>query len=258
MREAINFTFDGISSEDMGVMIASPDGGLYDESFMPQRSIVEVKIPKKHLPYYQRVEYEPLSFSLTIFISEWQERDNLRQIARWLFQDFYKPLIFDTNPNRVFYAIIEGDPRLKHNGAKQGYVEIDIRCNSPFTYGHTQEIEGIEVRVTNPTNETTIYNEGDMTIKPRAWITKKVSSGSINIANESNNQLVILNNLQLDEEVFIDFENLEIVSSLESLGVYHFDDHNDVWLELIEGDNFLSFIGDFDIRFEFEKVYLAD
>lgn len=258
MREAINFTFDGISSEDMGVIIASPTGGLYDEFFLPRRSIVEVKIPKKHIPYHQRMELEPISFSLTIFIEEWDERDNLRQIARWLFQDFYKPLVFETNPDRIFYAMFHGDSRLKHNGAKQGYIELDVRCNSPFTYSRTQEVETLEVRATNINNLLSIFNEGDMSIKPRAWITKRVAGGSITITNESNEQLITIDNLLLDEEVFIDFENVEIISSLETSDVYHYDNHNGIWLELIEGDNSLSFIGDFDIRFEFERVYFAD
>src|SRR5690606_18530223 len=97
MREAINFSFDGIASEDMGVHIASTESGLYEEVFLPTREIIEIKIPHRNKPYLQRVELEPLSFPLTIFIHEWQSRDNLRQIARWLYQDFYKPLIFDSN-----------------------------------------------------------------------------------------------------------------------------------------------------------------
>lgn len=257
MREAIQFTFDGISSEDMGVHIASPNGGLYEETFLPNRRIIETTVAKKDKPYFQRVEHEPLSFSLSFFIHEWRNRDNLRQIARWLFKDYYKPLYFETNPDRIFYAIVEGSSSLMHNGCKDGYITLNVRCNSAYTYSNVFEAD-YESLVLNPSNSLAIYNEGDMTIKPKVWITKTVSNGSISIENEANDQIIVMNNLQLNEQVYIDFENEEIVSSLESLTVYRYKDHNNIWLELIEGDNSLTFIGDFDIQIEYELVYLAD
>lgn len=259
MREAINFSFDGISSEDMGVIIASPNGGLFEEAFLPTRNIVETTVSSRNKPYFQRVESSPLSFSLSIFIQEWRDRQNLRQIAKWLMKDYYVPLVFETNPDRVFYAIFEGDSTLIHNGCKDGYVKLNVRCSSPFTYSHTQVFELIQIREATPLSKTfSLLNSGDMSIKPRMWITKQNGNGSISIQNEESNQTLTLSNLLNNEKIFIDLENDTIVSDLEYLNIYRYEDHNNEWIELIEGENTLICNGDFDIEIEYEMVYLAD
>lgn len=259
MREAINFTFDGVSSEDMGVIIASPNGGLFNETFLPTRNIIETSVANNYKPYHQRVELSPLSFSLSIFIHEWRDRQNLRQIAKWLMKDYYVPLTFETNPDRVFYAMVDGDSSLIHNGCKDGYVELNIRCNSPFTYSHAQAIESTEVRVADVSSHIiSIFNSGDRTIKPKLWITKRNGNGSVSIENEDTEQIMTIDNLLDGEQVYIDVENDTIVSDLEILNVYRYDDHNNVWLELIEGENTLVCTGDFDIEIEYEMIYLAD
>lgn len=261
MREAMNFIFNGVSSEDMGVVIASPKGGLFEEDFLPQRSIVETNVPNRDNPYFQRVETTPLSFSLTIFIEEWEERDNLRQIAKWLYQPYYKPLVFSSNLNRIYYAMFTESSTLVHNGGREGYIELNVRCNSPYTYSYPEEIPVIKSRLTSTHNRVNIYNTGDIDIKPKMWITKRVDDGNITIENESNGQVVTINNLQVDEEVFVDFDREDIISSLQYLTVYHYDDHNNVWLELIEdndGENKLKFTGNFDVFFSYEMKYLME
>lgn len=259
MREAINFSFDGIASEDMGVIIASPDGGLFEETFLPDRSIVETKVANQIKPYFQRVESEPLSFSLTFFIHEWRDRLNLRQIAKWLMKDYYAPLIFDTNSDRIFYAIFEGSSSLFHNGCKDGYITLNVRCNSPFTYSQLQAFETMEVRDLDKKNQRfSVLNSGDMTIQPKMRITKRNAKGDISIKNEITGQLFTLKNLTLDEQVFIDMEHEEIVSDMEYLNVYRYGDHNGVWIDFIEDENILVCTGDFDLEIEYQNVYLAD
>lgn len=149
MKQSIQFMYDGISSEDMGVFIAWSDDGLFEENFLPNRQIIEKKIANREKPYFQRVEHEPLSFSLSFAIADWENKDTLRRLARWLFQPYYKPLVFDSNPNRVFYAMFEGDSQLFHNGLNEGYIELNIRCDSPYSYSFEQTKENIELRDIN-------------------------------------------------------------------------------------------------------------
>lgn len=259
MRESLNFSFDHIASEDMGVIIASTEGGLFEESFLPERSIVETTVSYRNKPYHQRVELSPLSFPLTIFIHEWRDRQNLRQIAKWLFKDYYAPLTFDSNPDRIYYAIFEGNSSLHHNGAKDGYITLNVRCNSPYTYSHKQVIEAIEIREADAPSKTfSLLNSGDMTIKPRIWITKRNGAGAISIENEDSGQTASFSALNDGEQVFIDMESEDIVSDMENLGVYRYSDYNDVWLDLIESENTINCTGDFDIEIEYEMIYLAD
>lgn len=254
MRESLHFTFNNISSEDMGVVIASPSGGLFQETFLPTRSINETSVKGKKKRYFKGVETDPLSFSLTFFIAEWRDRDNLRQIAKWLFQDYYKPLYFDTNPERIYYAIIDGDSSLIHNGCKDGYIELNIRCDSPYSYSPIQYASA-----SSSDGQMMIFNEGDLTIKPKARIKKSPANGDIEIRNTTTNQIIKFTNIQRDEEIFIDFENKEIVSSLQYLNIYRFENFNNEWLEFSSDDeNVLEFIGDFEIEFEYELTYLAE
>jgi|SRR5690606_33885210 len=251
MREAISFTYDGISSDDKRVFIASPSGGLFDESFMATRSIVETKIPNNPNPYLQRVDYEPLSFPLSFYMDGWKYGENHREIAQWLFQSYYKPMTFETHPNRLVYALIEGDSRLIHNGF-DGYVEMNVRCNSPWVYSFPHETEYVNAN-DNPNDN--ILNSGDLPIKPKVWI-KKIGAGSISITNKANAQKVEITDLQDGEEVFIDFAREEIVSSLQYLNIYHYDHHNDVWLQFELEDNELLYEGNFEIKYEYQYKYL--
>ncbi|POZ57249.1 hypothetical protein LYSIN_02033 [Lysinibacillus sphaericus] len=149
MLESIHFMYDHISSKDMGVYIGWSSGKLFEENFLPQRRIIEKKIANNETPYFQRVEHDPLSFTLSFYIDDWVNAQDLRKIARWLFQPYYKPLVFDSNPNRVMYALVEGDSQLIHNGLKQGFVELTIRCNSPYSYSHEQIIDKVAFREAN-------------------------------------------------------------------------------------------------------------
>ena len=149
MKESTYFMYDGISSKDMGVTIGTTKGGLYEESFLPTRNIIEKSVAHREKPYLQGVEHEPLSFSLHFFIEDWSNDKLLRKVARWLCQSYYKPLILDSNPNRIFYAMVVGDSNLFHSGLDEGYIELEIRCDSPYSYTAEHELNNIEFLTSN-------------------------------------------------------------------------------------------------------------
>lgn len=99
-----------------------------------------------------------------------------------------------------------------------------------------------------------IINTGDRVCKPEIWIRKTNGSGSITLTNRTNNQTLKFENLNNGEEIYIDNENEDIVSSLPS--IYRFDDHNGVFLKLEVGENILTGTGDFelDIKLEFKTL----
>lgn len=151
MQESLNFVYDGQSNKKFGVYLAHVDGGLYNEPFLPTRKIIEKKIANREKPYFQGIEQEPLKFSMTIIVKEWDILENKRQIARWLFQDYYKPLYFESNPERIYYAIIEGDSEIFHNGIREGvqehaYINLQVRCDSPYAYTPEYPLPNIKFR----------------------------------------------------------------------------------------------------------------
>ncbi|WP_222429837.1 phage tail domain-containing protein [Paenibacillus agilis] len=99
-----------------------------------------------------------------------------------------------------------------------------------------------------------LINTGDLICKPELWITKRNGAGTIKLTNETNGQTLVFENLNNNEEVYVDCENEDIMTSLPMK--YRYDDHNDVFLELDVGENLLTGEGEFDltIRHEFKTL----
>lgn len=134
MLESIHFVYDGVKSVDMGLINVKLDGGMYEEAFLPSREIEEEEIVGRDKPYHRRVRLSPLEFELTFAIEDGYDNQRIREIARWLNQDYYKPFYTLENPDRIFYCMLEGDSSLFHNGIQQGYITLTMRCDSPFSY----------------------------------------------------------------------------------------------------------------------------
>jgi len=155
MLEGIHFCYDGIYSVDMGVINCKIGGGMFEETFLPTRNIHEKKIAGRDKPYFQRLELEPLSFDLTFAFEYYYDERKIREVARWLMQPYYKPFFTVDNPNRIFYCMVEGDSRLIHNGLKQGYITLTMRCDGPYSYTPKAIKDGIRFGATKFTKTIT-------------------------------------------------------------------------------------------------------
>ena len=103
-----------------------------------------------------------------------------------------------------------------------------------------------------------VENTGDLPVKPKIWIRKKNGKGDIAIINFTTGQRVEFKDLNNNEEVYVDCENEEIVSSNQYIGVYRYDSHNDEYLELVRGSNYLTFEGDFDLDIRHKAILLQE
>lgn len=108
------------------------------------------------------------------------------------------------------------------------------------------------------TPATLLVNTGDLPLKPKIWIKKKNSQGEIRVKNMMTGQILSIDNMSRNEQLFIDNENEELISSNQSLGVYRYDNHNDEWLELLPGENYIQGFGDFDLDVRMQGKLLAD
>ena len=254
MLENLHFTYDGKSSKDFGVVLVNPSGGLYKEQFLPNRKIVETTVAGRYNPFLQRVDSDPLSFSLHIYMPEWEERNNLRQISRWLYQDYYKPLRFESNPDVIYYAILEGKSELTHNGLFQGYISLTVRLDSPFMYSpiHPKEFT-VNGRVDFP-----IYNNGDLPMSLNIEFTKHEGDDHIYFINDDvASQDVWIENILPNEIVYYNGEIESVTSSLESQGRYLIDNHNDHWIIIEpETSNNIVFFGNYHVKLSYQYRYL--
>lgn len=260
MLQSMSFTYNGISCEDMGVVMGTTDSGLYQDLFLPSRKIIEKNIAGRNAPYFQRVDSEPLSFPITIYIENWEEENSIRRIARWLYQDYYKPLWFESNPHNIYYAMFQGNSQLMHNGCNDGYITLNVRTNSPYSFSPIKN-ENNPLTINSSLTER-FYNEGDLTIRPKMVITKTGSDGDISITNDQSGETFRLTGLRNSEVVEVDCANETLVSSHEQYGRYLYDNHNDVWLDWVADNNnevtTFTFTGRFIVDFTFQYVYLNE
>lgn len=250
IRESLYFSFAGRKSTDFNIVNVSVSDGLFEEPLTSAKSINEVTVRGNPKPYFVETKREPKTFPLRFAFEETWDDDLINDIVRWLDVDFYEPLFFSENIDRVFYAMpVDGIQKI-HNGLKQGYLTLNIRCDSPFSYGH--EIVTQPYNVDN-SRVIEIDNLGHFPFKPDIWI-QKIGDGNLIINNLSNgNDEFKFTGLKDQEEIYIDCENELIETNLPN--TYRYDNFNDNYLSLNYGNNVLKITGDSIVKFRYKYIF---
>lgn len=257
--ESEHFVFNGVKSTEFGIRNVNVSEGLYSESIVASKTINETFIRGRKEPYFIDIEEEPKTLELKFFFHDGFDDRLIDRVTRWLNVDYYKPLFFSADLDRVFYVLpIDGIEKI-HNGLKEGYLTLNMRCNSSRAYSH--EI----ITPTYKTNEDldfiNIYeqpllkigNRGHFTTLPEIWI-EKIDEGNITIQNRTNaNKKFEFKNIDIDEKLYVDCKNEIIQTSKEK--TYRYDDFNDYYLELVRGENILTFSDNMKIRFRYRYIF---
>lgn len=253
IRESLEFTYDGIASQNRGLYNIAVASGLLDEPITGRRTIQEDRdISGKR--YLKKVDNEPLEFPVSFYFKDKYDDDKIRETVRWLLQDSYKPLIFSGNPNRVFYAVFIGDTRLVHNGLKEGYLTLTVRCDSNHAYSKVIASELHDL--SNNSSEGTLIdfkNSGDMDVQPVIYI-EKIGSGDVRFVNTSDGgKSMEIKNLLDGENIKIDCNN-QIIETNSGFNRYNDFDFN--WLNLIYGVNRMRVYGACKLYYKIQfKLY---
>jgi len=253
IRDSLHFMYDNIKSRDMGVLQVSTDSGLFEEHFLADRTINEEKIRGRDKPYFKDIERDTLVIPLSLWFEKGMSDEKVRQVARWINQKYYKPLWFENNGGRIYYAMYQGSARSLHNGIEEGYVQIEMKCNAPYAFSpvYTSEIYDLS---NNPIQGTIIdfTNNGDEECSPLIFI-ECTSDTDISITNLSNGgEMLEISGLYADEKIKIDCENQEIETDI--VGRYLYDNSNDVFLSIPRGVNKINLKGKCKIQFKYEFI----
>lgn len=256
MLEYLTLVFDGQSSKNLHLICANGTGnsGLYQDHFIANKNINETTIPGRSRPYFLSVTRNPIEIDLTLASIDGTKFDEeqLQTIQQWLDKDTYTEFYFDEYPLYHYFGIIYADNSFTHNGLGDGYFPIKIRCDSPFPYSY--EIAN-DRPITVPSDGLyyTLENKGNQILQPYIQL-QKIGNGSIAIMNLTNGGNTLkINNLKDGETITIDSENEDITSDLDN--VYHFDDHNGIWLNLPIGRNRLFLNGQCKLKFSYRYIY---
>lgn len=246
IKDSLHFKFDDRSSFEFCVINSSMSDGLYKESIIGNKSVYDSYHNGKN--YFYRVEKDPINFDLFLYLdptlSKKEFETKLEEIAVWLDVDTYKPLIFESNTSRIYYAMPYGEVELIHNGNGQGYIWVPMRCDSSYCYSPYYgtgfiRIDGEKIYEIN--------NLGHVDISPEMHI-KKIGDGDLKITNLSNAK----NSLSLRN--LVDKEKVKIhkSGSLEAEDYMKFYDdgymNRNIKLPygknriLIQGDCYISFL----------------
>jgi len=261
ISESLIFSFNNQLSTDYGVINCHVDtNGLYSEDFISSIELKEITTRRSPKPYYVQKKPLPRILNLTIAFENSFDEDKLRSVRRWLSQDGYKPMSFDSIPDYIFYCTLIDSTPLLHSG-NMGYINCIFRCSDPYKYS-PQYLSDIYDLSSNPSSGTTIIftNLGDIPCQPQISLLK-VNDGDISIINNSDSgkefKLSSLldsdgveipsSSLKNNEDLFIDSENEEITSSIPD--TYRLNNLTGDFISLPRGVNNLQIFGTCKIQF---------
>ena len=254
IKEKIVFNYDGKWSDTFGLMNINLDNGMFDESLVSMRNIIESTHKGLEKPLFQGFQNEPLEFEMSIAFVEKFTDNKLSEIIDWLFQGFYKPLYFEDREDRIFYCTPVGDSRIVHNGLKEGYFTVTMRCNSPYVYSPLIVSETYEL-LDGKAKEIEIFNDGFEDLYPEICI-EALENGKVVFQNlKVQSHRWEISNLTNTEEVYIDCKKGIIKSSNEDIGVYHYEDTTGTMLRLLKGSNLIKITGKCKVQFRYQFKY---
>lgn len=253
IRESVYFLFDNRKSSDFAIVNVNVGSGLYEESISSSKTIHETYPRDSFKPFLFGVQKQPKQFTLSFaFLETWNDQ-LIDEVTRWLSVDDYKPLAFESNLDRVFYAMPVEDINLIHNGLKQGYLTLTVRCDSAYSYSHEITTPWYELNANSNSDLVELDNHGHYPYFPYMWI-EKIADGDIIIHNLSNkNSEFKLTNVAIGEKLFID--NMNEIIETDKEGIFNYDNFNDNYLEIVYGKNILKASKNIRIKFRYQNIF---
>ncbi|MBD2846442.1 phage tail family protein [Paenibacillus sp. IB182496] len=243
MHGSLHFTFNGESSRQYGVVLATIGGGLLSEPFLPNTSLLEERIRGRHHVYPTGTAYDPLEFTLSLAFEEEASPERLRRLAAWLRSSRYAPLVFEDKPTHVYWCQPVKDAAFQHNGRGSGYVTVSFRCNAPwaFTPVYTQARQFADNTVQG--TDYVFENNGDAAVFPIMAVHLLEGSGFKLVNTSNKGEYFELQDLAPDEKLVIDHETKDIRSDLPQVYRYRNRTAGSRFMRMLPGANHLKIYG---------------
>jgi phage-related protein len=227
------------------------------ENFVSNRSLVTDKINDKF--YLQKVEKEPMSFTLELGSTEIFTKERIEELANIFILDRYADLI--TYDNLHIYNCIANSSEFNVYG--NGYsLSLDMVCSSP--YSHSPWMESVD-NLTN-TTDISIENNGSIVSYPIFEINPINTGDTIRITNLTNQGKYFElgtdlqgHQLYYDEIIKVNMENNKLYDDLtKTLGEYRYSNisSGSEFFGLVRGLNILR-ISPCNVRVKHRYYYLT-
>lgn len=254
IKSSEQFIFNNHNSSDYNIFNISIQEGLYEEPFLPSTEIVEIYIKYKDSPYFQRKKNHPLEFTVNFGFADAWDKSALSELARIFMVDFYAPLIFSEDPDKIYYVLPIGDIKITHQGTI-GYITMQFRCAYPYALSPTYSSPLYDYsNNTSSGTQLTFVNNGDLSLFPILNV-QIINGDSFSIQNlNNNNQIISFSGLTISENLVIDCENEDI--STDQPLTYRYSNMSGDFLELLRGVNNLLIKGNIKFQFIYEYKIL--
>lgn len=250
---ATKFIYDGVPSDEYGLIISSSGGGESSSSGSNGVEIVTQEIFRRHTPYFYGVSPRPvMEFEVEISTTENEiTAEEASQIQSWLFgsTNYKKLRIQQPDMEDYYYNCILNNPKvIKVGNIIRGFT-CDVICDSPFAWGQ-EEI----ITISQSNRHHDIYNKSEYNdyTYPKLIINMNGSNGNFLLRNVTdNNREFSMTNLLAGETVTIDGDR-QIVTATGSPNILDKINSPINFFRLLKGYNKVFVEGnfvDFDITY---------
>jgi len=254
IKNSVRFNYAGIDSEDYGLINVNYDVSLPDELFISERDIEVSQSAGRDDVYFVDVVNLPLVIDLHFAFKYGfgKNHEYLTEVSRWLNQDYYQPLIFSEQPNRIYYCMCDGDTELIHNQAGAGLISLTMR--NMDNYARSQfYISDIYESI----SDVNIYNWGDVELKPIIYIEMLEDMNIFTLLNTNNLTKLEFRELQSGDEIFVDLNHKIVEAENNNTKIYLYDNLKDSSLLFDVGENHITAsMGDWRLRFKYQYKFL--
>lgn len=256
MYESQYISYNGKKSSDLGVYFCDPEDSLLKEPFLSGRTINEERIPGRVKSYYYGVNYDNYEFPLKFYCSEWTQA-KIDEVAKWLGEPTYPSELYSSgNQDRCFFCLYSDKTPYEttHNG--WSFVNFVMKANSPYKY--SRERNNYYNFLTNTGTQTIVFNNlGNVNLKPQLQVTlASDSDGSFSIKNTRNNGLITsFTGLTASEEITIDCENEDVVSSIAGTYPINNMSSSSDFMEFVPGKNTIEITGKLELLITYRYVF---
>lgn len=136
------FEYDGRASTKAnfppGIINATLSNDMYQFATLGTKSIVEQKIQGRDIPYFYNVDFDTLSFGMTIAFEDYATKEQVNEVIKWLYSPSTPRLLRFPEYEMNYFGLFIGQPTFyyignNHSGFKYiGYIEVEFRANAPY------------------------------------------------------------------------------------------------------------------------------
>lgn len=253
INSGVDFIYGNISSEELGLKIASSIGSISRSGNVETRDIITSSTPSSKVFGFHGVKYtSPNTFDLIIYKedSSYINEDEERQLKKIFMSSIFKWLSINQDSlSNVMYFCIGTKFELIDGGLNTCGALISFQMDSTGAWTNlTPKVYTTSNSTLNfKLNMDTDYD--DEIIKPIATITT-TSAGDISIKNVTRSETVTISGCANGEVIILDTSSGKISTSVNRILSNYW---NKKYIKLQDGENSFQLTGNFTLKLQYRQ-----